>query len=370
MKRRIYAGGGVFDDPQYRIDRDKVYKIWIIGTLAITISMFICIASITIFIDPLFHYHAPLEKYQYPINDERYQNDGITRNFDYDSIITGTSMTENFMKSEADEIYEANFIKVPFSGASYREINDNLQRAYDAKKKIRYVIRSLDYEMLALDKDATQSIDYICNDNIFDDLNYLLNKSIFFEKTRMITKYTEAGNVTTSFDTYANWNSKKKFGAEAVLDTYTLEEKSLIKQELTSEEREILLGNISQNVTDLASKHPETTFYYFFTPYSICYWDQLSNDGKIEWHLEVEKIAIEEILKIPNIKLYSFCNNYELVCNLDNYTDWGHYGEWINSEILEWMKKEEYILKKDNYRDYLDEIRKFYSSYDYSLLRK
>ena len=97
------------------------YKIWIITTLFFSIIAFIIFASVTIYIDPLFHYHKPLNKYKYPINNERYQNDGITRNFEYESIITGTSMTENFKKSEADKIFESDFIKVPFSGGYYKE---------------------------------------------------------------------------------------------------------------------------------------------------------------------------------------------------------------------------------------------------------
>ena len=139
---------------------------------------------------------------------------------------------------------------------------------------------------------------------------------------------------------------------------------------LTQEEYDRLMGNIRQNVTDLADEHPETVFCYFFSPYSICYWDNLNNAGKAEWWINAEKAVIEEILKHPNIKLYSFTNNYELVCNLDNYKDEGHYGEWVNSWILQWMHEGKYLLTKDNYQEYINSIREFYLSYDYASLRK
>jgi hypothetical protein len=61
-----------------------------------------------------------------PDRDERYLNDGIVKHFDYDSIITGTSMTQNFRASEFDELFKAHCVKVPLSGASYREINELL----------------------------------------------------------------------------------------------------------------------------------------------------------------------------------------------------------------------------------------------------
>lgn len=352
----------------------KVYQTWIISILISIFIVFALIASVTIYIDPCFHYHAPLEKYEYPINSERYQNDGIVRNFEYDGIITGNSMTQNFMVSEADKIFHADFVKVPFSGGYYKEINDNLKRAYESKNNIKYVIRCLDYNRLAVEEDTERTDEeypnYLYNDNLFDDLNYVLNKSILFARTLEVIKYTSDGNKTTSFDVYSNWSQKYTFGAETVLSTYTLGEKSGKLRQLTEEECNVILGNISKNVTELADEHKETTFFLFFPPYSICYWDTLNNNGEINWHIDAEEIAIKELLKHSNIKLYSFCNNFDLVCNLDNYKDRGHYGEWVNSWMLEWMWNGDYQLTEDNYQEYLESIRNFYNSYDYSSLRE
>lgn len=355
-------------------EENQKYRNWIISTLVLTLAVFILFASITIYIDPLFHYHAPLKNYAYPINNERYQNDGITRNFEYDSIITGTSMTENFMKTEADEIFHANFIKIPYNGAFFNEINDRLERAYDNERNVKFIIRGIDYDMLAADKNATRDFDYptyLYNDNIFDDVNYVLNKSILLGQTWDVIRYSRGGeNETTSFDEYVNWHApKSEFGRDAVLVTYTLNEKAEEQKILSDEERISILENIRQNVTDLADEHPETTFYYFFTPYSICYWDKKNNDGKLNAQLDTERVVIEEILKHPNIKLYSFFNNFELICNLDNYKDFLHYGEWVNSWILEWMWNDEYLLTSDNYMEYVETIQEFYNSYDYESLR-
>ena len=249
-------------------------KKWIITTLFLIIVVLVIFASITIYIDPFFHYHKPLKKYDYLLNNERYQNDGIIKNFKYESIITGTSMTENFKKSEADKIFGTNFIKVPFSGGHYKEINDNLERAFDINKNIKYVIRCLDYSFLVKDKnsyreDVSYPV-YLYNDKWYDDVNYVLNKSILFEQIRAVIQWTKEGTGTTSFDDYVNWNSSYTFGAETVLSTYTLQEIQSPEKQLSDEERDMCLENIRQNVTNLAGKHPETTFYYFFPPYSIC----------------------------------------------------------------------------------------------------
>ena len=84
--------------------------------------------------------------------------------------------------------------------------------------------------------------------------------------------------------------------------------------------------------------------------------------------MEAEQAVIELLVDLPNVRLYSFNNNFDLICGLDNYKDYEHYGEWVNSWILEQFQSDEYRLTRDNYRDYLEEIRRFYTTYDYPSL--
>ena len=110
--------------------KGKSFK-WIVGYLVLVVCALGVVAGLVIKVDPFFHYHKPMvDTYYYHIVNERSQNDGIVKQFDYDAVITGTSMTENFKTSEMDEIFGVHSIKVPFSGGTYKEINDNLARAY------------------------------------------------------------------------------------------------------------------------------------------------------------------------------------------------------------------------------------------------
>ena len=123
-------------------------KIWVIGYLSLVLACLIAIASVTIAIDPYMHFHAPnTDKYYYYLENQRSQNDGITRNFDYEGIITGTSMTENFKTSSAEDLFSVDFIKVSYSGGSYYEINSNLEVAAANNPNLKYVIRGLDLAM-------------------------------------------------------------------------------------------------------------------------------------------------------------------------------------------------------------------------------
>lgn len=349
---------------------ERVYRRWSILTLSSTVAVLAVLAAFTAYIDPLFHYHGPLDQYEYPLtNEERYQNDGITRNFEYSGIITGTSMTQNFKTSEAEALFGGTFIKVPFSGAFYKEINKNLERGFSAGKEIKYVIRGLDYDMLLFDKDHQKNYQfptYLYNNNPFDDTDYILNKSILLSYTCRVLQHTASGGKTTTFDEYSNWNERVTFGAEAVLKYQSKEPCPPL--EFTDEDRLTVSESIRQNVTDLADNYPGTTFYLFFTPYSICFWDNMHMRGEIDRYIDAEQTAIEELLKHPNINLYCFFTNFDIVCDLNNYKDTEHYGEWINSWILEQMHSENYLLTEENYREHLAAMREFYTSYDYASL--
>ena len=122
----------------------KYFKVIIL----LTVSFLILIAGSVLLIDPYFHYHKPLKFLSYYLGEQRYINDGIGRYFEYDSIITGTSMVENFKSSLFDNLFNSNSIKIPFFGGSYKEINDNLERTLKRKKDIKYVLRGLDYNQI------------------------------------------------------------------------------------------------------------------------------------------------------------------------------------------------------------------------------
>lgn len=358
---------------------EKLSHKWNIIVVSVSLLLFAFLGGITIYIDPLFHYHAPLDKYEYPIDDERYQNDGIVRHFKYNAVITGTSMVENFETSQCNQLFgkdeEIIFIKVPFAGAPYREVNECLKRAFQSNPNIKFVIRSLDNAYLVEDKDAVWDgitqygyPEYLVNNNPFDDVEYLLNKDILFEKTLRVCDYTYQGKKTPSFDEYMSWSDDMNYGREAILEEYMRSEKAPVKRKYVQTDNVKMIDNLHQNVISLSEQHKDTTFYLFFPPYSILYWDKLNQRGEVEWRIEAEKNAIEELINYSNIKLYSFCTEYDMICDLNNYRDPYHYGGWINKKMLEWMSQDIHQITKENYQEYISQMYNFYGTYNYEAL--
>ncbi len=352
------------------------FKKWIyIFIIEIFLGTFI-LTVFSIIVDPFFHYHKPLPNLFYVLNNARYQNDGILKHFDYDAILTGTSMTENFKTSEFNTLFDTNAVKVPFSGGSFKEVNDNLKTAFRTGHKVKYVVRSLDTYNFLADKDSMRNDlgeypVYLYNDELFDDFKYVLNKDVVKISGKIIKETLKRGSGgITSFDEYANWNADYKFGSKSVLKDKKEYKTPKSLKKLTNEDKNIIKSNVRQNVTSLALKHPETTFYYFFPPYSIAYWGELYEKGELVKNIEIEEYAIELILECPNIKLFSFNIMSDITTDLNNYKDTLHYGEWINSKMLIFMKNDVGLLTKENYKNYIEEEKELYLNYQYNELFK
>lgn len=217
---------------------------WIIGILAAAVAA-VLIFILSIFaIDPMFHYHAPLKFLSYPLVNERYQNNGIARHFDYDSVITGTSMTENFKTSEAQKLFGSDFIKVAFSGGGYTEIGDNLKAAYDSGHDIKYVIWGLDYDKMIYGKNYRYTEkgdfpDYLYNDSSLDDIKYFFDP-VVIRLTGSVVKSTVIGRVPTSFDVYANWSADYEYGRDEVIKSCELNASASKMQQLTDADRAVV----------------------------------------------------------------------------------------------------------------------------------
>ena len=90
-------------------------KSWLAGWFILVTVILGMVGTWVYKIDPFFHFHKPYtDVYYYNLNNQRSQNDGICKHFDYDALITGTSLTENFKTSEFDKIFGVNSVKVPY----------------------------------------------------------------------------------------------------------------------------------------------------------------------------------------------------------------------------------------------------------------
>lgn len=350
-------------------------KTWLCAFLILILAFLVMIGGFVVYLDPFFHYHAPLGGWYYELGEQRSQNDGITRHFSYDAVITGTSMSENFKASEFDALFGTRSVKLPYPGATFKEINDNLKAAFETHDSIRYVLRPLDYSHLAEDKDAMRQDmgeypTYLYDRNLLNDVKYLYNRDVvFYYLLPMLEKRLkgEAGGIT-SFDDYAS-SYGDTCSKEKALEGITSFEAADEQMPLSEDEIEELKANLEQNVISLAREHPETTFLYFFPPYSAVWWGSLKQEGTLQKQIQAEQLATEMMLEeTDNIQVYSFNAHTEIVFNLDHYKDSGHYGPEVNSMILNWIAEGDGRITEENQKEYFEKETEIYLNYDYNQL--
>ncbi len=351
-------------------------KVWLIGWLIPVILGLGVLGYMVYRVDPFFHYHEPdTTRYYYNINNQRSQNDGIIKHFKYDAMITGTSLTENFKTSEMDEIFGCTSIKVPFNGCSYYEVNYNIEKALLANPDLKTVVRSLDMHFFYqtedfLRQDLGKYPEYLYDDNVFNDVEYLLNRDIVFVRAYQMMADRRDGYAPgiTSFDEYSNWQDEHSYGIGAVCPGGLVVNKAAESAHLSEDEKAAIKGNIERNVTALADEYPDVEFYYFYPPNSAVWWCGLYNDGTLEKQLETERFITELILSHENIHLFSFNNVTDITTDINNYQDPMHYAEWVNTLMLQWMHEDKYRLTWDNLEEYSKAEYDFYTTFDYESL--
>ena len=346
-------------------------KKWSICFLILLLAMLLIAVGLTGVIDPYFHYHAPLEQLSYPISSERYQNYGITAHFPYDTLLTGSSMTQNFRTSECDALFDAKSIKVPLSGGTFREFSQLIQYAIDHNPELERVFLGLDCWLLFEQPDAMREGEdfptYLYDDNVFNDTEYVLNKYIFLQDTLTVLEHTRQGKPTTSFDEYTFWAHQASFGKEQALSAYNRREKTDAPPAadfFLENARETVL----QNLIPLVADHPQIQFYFYFTSPSILNMDGLNQESLLSHQFEACRLASELLLEYENVHLFSFLDDYGTITDLDFYFDTIHYSDAINSLMLQRMSRGEFALTKENNQSYWQEVCAFYEAYDYEAL--
>ncbi|MCR5404307.1 MAG: hypothetical protein K6E91_10900 [Butyrivibrio sp.] len=335
-------------------------------------------AALVVYLDPFFHFHPPLPEYYYkrPDTVERYFDDGVARNFDYDSLILGVSLSAGFSVTEFDRLFGMDAEKIIYSGGTYKEMAEGLDRGLASHPDTKLVLTNLTLQKLIQDKDHRRSDisdypTYLYNDNIFDDIKYVLNKDVVFNYCYPMIEARLQGREggVESLDR-PGYIDKPQAERQELNQDWTEEitqhQGYVIEQPpLTDEEINMVRDNINSNILDITRKYPGTRFIYFIPPSSIWFYEELYHDGTLRKTLEAEKLAVKLLLDEPNIELYDFNDNTQILEDKKNYYDTVHYGDWIYSFILDNIAKGNGRLTKENVDDVLNKEREYFLNWGY-----
>lgn len=339
------------------------------SVLITTISLLAVLSIPTIVIDPLLYFHKPLKGLCYPMRDEFYLNPGIVKHYEYDAVLVGDSSAQNFLTSEMDERWGINTVKLTNQGAPYKETDRILRYALKKNDKIKMIFRPFDVLMLSKDADLERydkSDYYMMNDNPLSVVKYLFNIDSV-KKCYSVIKDTKAGKTTWNMDMYSNWEDSRVYGSYEMLEE-TLKNEPTVDYSDESAAIENAVENVRINVVETARMYPDKEFVLFMPPYHMAYYKTLMNAGTYETEFKVQKAAIEEVLSVDNIKLYSFMDDYDIITDWSLYCDMVHSRQCVNSRMTEMIFKDEHRITKDNYIEYLKGLKEYTDNFDYESL--
>lgn len=327
----------------------KFIKMFFIRTCILLIAI---IGAVAVF-DPFYQYHKPLPGLKAVLTDKEYQCIGTLRTFDYDALIVGSSVCENYNNHWFDDGFDCKTIKAIRSYGATADLCYLLDDAYE-KHDLKYVFYNIDPSSLSASTEPTYVSTgcpmYLYDKNPFNDYPYLLNKDVLMEKIPYMLAYSFIGDYDEG-DSY-NWAQWKYFGRDMAMGMYTRlpAVKEMKPQTVNAEE---LAGNIAL-LTAQVEAHPETIFKFFFSPYSMLWWDNAYRNGELDAVIYNEKQAIGTLLQYDNVEIYFYQDDREIITNLDHYMDMIHFSKEINYYVYDKLAQGEERLTKDNYEARLD----------------
>ena len=243
----------------------KRKKRWALGVLAALAVCLLACAGITFAVDPFEQYR---ESVILPLYDqESYNNPGIAKNYDYDAVILGTSMIEMSNPSVIDRTFGVQSVKLPMRGSHTAQMGWQLDHVYRAKEKrgetLKLAILAVDaYSMMGPVDDMEEIYDYLWNDNVFDDLNYLLNRDVLLVRIPRILKNIGRDTSTKRDDMY-KWVDVV-FAAQSVYDATAKNPQKPMQDAEYRIERST--ANIENHIEKYVAAHPETKFLIYMPP--------------------------------------------------------------------------------------------------------
>lgn len=332
------------------------YKKLIIKFIAGTLAVLMLFALLTAVIDPFFHYHKPLFGLKAVLTDKEYQCIGTIRNFDYDALIVGSSVCENYNNHWFDEQFGCTSIKAVRSYGATADLCFFMDEAYK-NHDIKYVFYNLDPGSLSAEPELTFKSTgcpmYLYDRNPLNDFEYLLNKDVIFEKIPYMFAKSYVGEYDEG-NSY-NWGQYKEFNTDMILGLYVRKHSVASPNPADCYDKEC-----DANLTMLEERikaHPETEFYVFIPPYSCVWWDNIYRYGDTESYLHMFDTALNRLVGYDNVKLYYFMNDEEVVTNLSNYMDVLHFSPDINRYIVDELATEDRRVKEEDIDSIIDYSR-------------
>ncbi|MCR5421702.1 MAG: hypothetical protein K6E98_11935 [Lachnospiraceae bacterium] len=340
-------------------------KIFVQKILKYTIITLILIAVLIIVIDPFSRYHKPWFGLAAVETDERSSAIGLARNLDYDTVLIGSSMSENYKNTWfEDGLFGNKCVKIALQGAHYDDYRHVLNESIN-HKGTKNIVFSLDtYLFTDLPSSYPQTIeDYYVSDIGPGDVHYLFNKSVLFDYLPkfIITNIREGFSSENAYVWSEDYEYSKYAARLAYMSSRLLTRNPELPYDVFFETADAFTDPFLEQIRS----NPDITYYLYAPPYSILFWDDVLLRGNATATICALEREYKKLLECDNVRLFFFQDDQDIITDLSNYRDYSHYKGEINHYMYQSMHDGTHELTKDNYYDILLGLYNFICEYNY-----
>jgi hypothetical protein len=306
------------------------------GVLCIAAAFLAATAAFNAWVDP-FQSYRKSERFAprfYPAW-QRHENPGLAKHYDYDRVVTGSSLMENVLPADVDRVFGGRTINLSVSAQTAFDAGRLLRLALGTGRP-RHVVMNLDYNAFsgATDRSGFEGHfpGYLYDTAVWNDWEYLLGigtlrKSL---ETAMGLQWTRS---STNPDRMWYWADGREFSAAKAVE-------GLDPADLNARFRQPprtldgMKASFEANIAPVVADHPAVRFTFLFAPYSILVWSDFEQRGQLEVTLAFREWLLGRLQAFPQAELFDFQAEPAYVANLEHYTDLYHFSPELTRRVL------------------------------------
>lgn len=342
--------------------RRRAGRRMLIQFVLCSIIVALLVSGMTYVLDPLQFYRKATWYSPIFTSEQRYQNPGLARNYPYDTIILGTSMTENFLPSEVGEALGGQAIKLSMRGSTADEQYKIASLALQTGK-VQKVLWGLDYFALKNPDEGADAYfpEYLYDDIGWNDYKYWFNYSAYENFAKGIVKML-MGDSPQNIEYLYNWNYEATYGNDQVMKAYERARNTEYYFGMNEEPIEQVQHHFNTYVLSLVEAYPDVEFIVYYPPYSILrqkLW-QDTNPARYSNQLEMKTWMFQQLSQYGNTQVYDFQAEANWTYDFTQFKDLSHHSQDINSRITKAVGAADarYKMTADNAASFVERLTK------------
>jgi len=302
--------------------------------VAVAVLVMATVTAVNFFVDPFTYYHQPWTAINFN-KLHRFSNPGLARQFDYKSVLVGTSHVMELKSSTFSEIIGEPGLNLSMNGSLFREQSE-LTSLVLRQNKASTVYWEMNYPSLnlgdAMNGLGQQFPQYFYTPTIETPFRYLVSFDTLLESWKALKN---PGSVTID---NRNQLVKREFSEHRVLQNWDYElglwNPGLVRYWIDIQKSVESPGSVlEKRLVPLLENHPRVTFKLFLPPHTLFIYllhDAMGADDFSKWLAFRNQLA-GYAEKYPNVELHDFQTDWSTVEDFSLFRDIEHY----KSEVLE-----------------------------------